>query len=96
MSEIVFAMMDGSVIGSELAKLFGLHTSYFSNNKDCISLNKSIKIIKFKHVLLVELPFEAREYIKNYTATPLAINDDESEYVYVLPLTNKIKIGFWR
>ena len=96
MSDVVSAMMDGSVIGSELAKLFGLHTRYFSNIKDSENVNKDIKIVKFKHVLLVDIPFEARKYIRDYTATPLAINDDETEYDYVLPLTNKIKIGFWK
>ena len=83
-------------MGSELAKLFGLHTRYFSNLKESENVNKEIKIMKFKHVLLVDIPCEAREYIKDYTATPLSINDDESEYDYILPLTNKIKIGFWR
>ena len=96
MSDIVSAMMDGSVIGSELAKLFGLNARYFSHNKDADSLNKDIKIMKFKHVLLVEVPYEARKYIRECTATPLAIGADESEYEYVLPLTNKIKIGFWK
>jgi len=96
MSNIVSAMMDGSVIGSELAKLFGLHTSYFAHNKDCESLNKDIKIMKFKHVILVEVPYEARPYIKDYTATVISSADDEKEYDYVLPLTNKIKIGFWK
>lgn len=93
MNEMVSAMMDGSVIGSELAKLFGLNARYFSHNQNAESLNKDIKIMKFKHVLLVEVPYEARQYIKEYTATPLSVSDDESDYEYVLPLTNKIKIA---
>jgi len=96
MSNIVSEMMGGSVIGSELAKLFGLHSRYFSNLRDSENVNKDIKIMKFKHVLLVDVPNEAREYIKDYTAIALSINADESEYDYVLPLTNKIKIGFWK
>lgn len=96
MKEIVVAMMNGSVIGSELAKLFGLHTSYFAHNIEAQSLNPNIKIIKYKHVVLVEIPPEAREYIKNYIATPLAATDDESDFDYILPLTSKIKIGFWK
>ena len=96
MNEVVSAMMDGSVVGSELAKLFGLNSRYFSNNKKTDSLNKDIKILNFNHVLLVEVPDEAKKYIKDYTATPLAITADESDYAYVFKLTNKIKIGFWK
>ena len=95
-TDMVNAMIDGCVVGSALAEKFGLNSRYFSHNQDAETLNKSIKIMKFKHVLLVEVPHEARQYIKDYVATPLSTGDDESKYEYVLPLTNKMKIGFWK
>jgi len=96
MENVVSAMMDGLIVGSELAKLFGLHTSYFAHVRDSESLNKNINILKFKHVILVEVPMEAKEYIRDYTATALSIGDDETPYEYILNITNKTKIGFWK
>jgi hypothetical protein len=95
-TDMVNAMIDGCVVGSALAEKFGLNSRYFSHNQDAESLNKGIKIMKFKHVLLVEVPYEARPYIKDYVATPLSAVDDESKFAYVLRLTNKMKIGFWK
>ena len=93
---VVSEMLDGNVLGSELAKHFGLNPRYFSKVFEKESLNKDVKITKFKHTVLVSVPKEAHEYIKNYTAVPLSANEDESEYEYVLHLTNKLKIGFWK
>jgi len=93
---IVSAMMDGCVRGSDLAELFGLNPRYFSRVNETDSLNSDIEILKFKNVVLVEVPYEAREYIKNYVATPIPVDEDESKYEYVLRLTSKMKIGFWK
>jgi len=93
--DVVSAMMDGCILGSSLAVKFGLNSRYFSQCK-AESLNSNIKIFNFKNVLLVEVPSDARVYIRDYVATPLDINDDESKYDYILPLTRKIKIGFWK
>ena len=93
---IVSAMIDGCVRGSDLADVFGLNPRYFSRVNEADSLNSDIEILKFKNVVLVEVPHEAREYIKNYVATRIEEGEDESKYEYVLRLTNKIKIGFWK
>jgi hypothetical protein len=93
--DAVAMMLDGCVLGSVLANKFGLNARYFSQCK-AESLNSNIKIFNFKNVLLVELPLDVRPYLRGYIATPLDVNDDESKYDYILSLTRKIKIGFWK
>ena len=89
-------MLEGYVLGSVLAEYFGLNPRYFAKVKDKQSLNVDIKVTAFKHIVLVDLPWEAKEYIKKgYTAVALDAKADESEFDYVLPITNKLKVGFY-
>jgi len=92
---VVLEILNGSLPASILAKELGLKPDYFSNVRDD-SLNKEVKVYRFKHTVLVRLPKDAYEMLKTHTAVVLNKDDNEKDFDYILHLTSRIKIGFWK
>ncbi|MFK5976903.1 MAG: hypothetical protein QM493_10370 [Sulfurovum sp.] len=83
-------------IASSVAKEFGLNPRYFAQVINADTLNKDITILKFKHITLVYLPTTAYKYLYHYTATILTKDSREADFEYILDITSKMRIGFWK
>lgn len=96
--EVVKAMLEGAVEGNQLAALLNMDIRYFSKNKNSSSINEDIKILSFTGKVLVKVPSEARKFILDDSYTPFVLtrDDNEHEYEYVLKITDRTRIGFYK
>jgi len=97
MSEVI-VMQDGFMIGTWLARYFGLDSRYFSklNSRKSITLNHLVEVKSFEGIVFVSIPKDIQQHIREgYMAGKIESGDDLSEYDHVFDLTNQTKIGFW-
>lgn len=97
MSEVI-VMQDGFMIGTWLARYFGLGSRYFSqlSRRNSTTLNSQVQVKRFEGIVFVSIPKEIQQHIKDgYTACKLETDDKESIYDHVFELTKDTKIGFW-
>ena len=88
--KITEAIFEGYVPSNLLAKDLGIESTDFK----ATTLNK----ISFKNVVLVKIPLSALKFItdKNYESCVLQKNEDTLQYDYILPISQKIRVGFWK
>ena len=58
----------------------------------------TLEKIVFKKVTLVKIPNEAVKYAESteYISCRLKADESESSYAYVLKISNKVRVGFWK
>ena len=66
----------------------------------CISSSKlrytTLEHVRFKKVLLIKLPLEARKYIDGDYVPVLIQKETDEEFEYILKISEKMKVGFWK
>jgi len=86
-------------IGTDLARRLGLSISFFSqaHRDDRVSLQPGIETKKIAGLVMVRLPEYDSKIVRDeaYTAVKIEPGDDYA-YDYVLKLTNKTSVGFYR
>ena len=84
------AIFDGYVPSNLLAKDLGLEAKDFRGT--------TLPTVKFKAIVLVKIPLSAVKFIisNEYTSALLDAKEKEDMYDYVLTVSPKIKVGFWR
>lgn len=83
-------------VASVVANHLGLKANFFSNNKDSSVLKETFELFKIEGVVHLKLPAGLREYLTEYNASVVGIEEDEEEFDYVIRLNSKNKIGFWK
>lgn len=94
----VVVIQDGYMIGTWLARFFGLGSRYFSqiSRRNCSTLNSQVEVKRFEGIVFVSVPKEIRQHIiDGYTACKIEPDDDMDIYNHVFELTKDTKIGFW-
>jgi len=66
----------------------------------CIPSSKlrytTLEHIRFKRVLLIKLPSEVLKYIDGDYVPVLITKESDEEFDYILKISEKIKVGFWK
>lgn len=88
--KITEAIYEGYIPSNLLAKDLGIESRDFKST----TLNK----INFKNVLLIKIPLSALKFItdKEYSSCVIMEEDDLKQYDYILPISSKISVGFWK
>jgi len=84
------AILDGYIPSNILAKELGCVSQDFKNT--------TLDSVKFKNIVLIKIPLSAVKFInsKSYTPNVFESGECEESYDYVLPISEKYKVGFWR
>jgi len=84
------AILDGYIPSNILAKELGCMSQDFKHT--------TLDSVKFKNIILIKIPLSAVKFInsKEYTSTMFEAGESEESYDYVLPISKKYKVGFWR
>lgn len=87
--------LDGEVLGSYLASVFGLNRHYFTQaHKRNLHINATIRDIN--GFVFVKLPHNVRTLIDDgYIAFKIE-KEDEAVYEYKYELSQNCIIGFWK
>jgi len=98
MNEVI-VIQDGFMIGTWLARYFGLGSRYFSqiSRRNCSTLNDQVEVKRIEGIVFVSVPKEIRQHINDgYTACKIEAGDDTDMYNHIFELTRDTKIGFWK
>ena len=90
MNSVTQAIFEGYVPSNLLAKDLGIDSSDFKST----TLNK----ISFKNVVLIKIPLSALKFLTDneYSSCVILEDDDIKQYDYILPISKKISVGFWK
>jgi len=88
--KMIEKILDGYFPASILAKDLGIESKDF--------LDTTLERVVFKRVMLVRVPSTAIHYIQSVDYTPALLEPNETadEYDYVLNISNKVRVGFWK
>ncbi len=88
---VISNMLDGYIPTNILAKEFKIKSKDFRNT--------SLKSVTHGDIIFVQLPFSSIKFINSKEYIPAVLNEeerDESMYDYVLHISPKIRVGFWK
>ncbi len=95
----IIVMHDKFMIGTWVARYFGLGSRYFSqiSRRSNSTLDSDIEIKKFEGTLFVAIPAEVRQYIKDgFIAFKIEEEKDMLMCEYIFELTRDTRIGFYK
>lgn len=90
------SLASDTTVASAVAKHLGLPSSFFSRNFKSKMLRNKFYLFKIDGIIMIKIPEKFKKYLSDYKVVSLNIDEDESEFEFVIELTNKTKIGFWR
>lgn len=87
--------LDGEILGSYLACMFGLNRNYFSRAyKSNISINAKMRDIN--GFVFVKVPGGVRELLDQGFISCKIEKEDTANYVHKYELSKNCTIGFWK